>query len=146
MDKEIDYEKFIHVRNSIIEGRGIFVSVDVPKDSLIMKIEGEVIDGNECEYREEKDNNVYIFWNGDNFIDTSNSPKIKYINHDCTPNCIVDDRDEFSLNLIAACDIKAGEELTIDYGYDEIYDICSCNECINKPGQTIYPKRLASNL
>jgi hypothetical protein len=34
--------------------------------------------------------------------------------------------------LFASEDIQAGEELTIDYGYDEIYSYCSCNDCDNK--------------
>jgi hypothetical protein len=94
-----------------------------------MIISGEVISGDECERREEEENNVYIFWNGDNYIDTSNTDKIKYINHKCDFNCDVIERDEESLYLTAYRDIKKGEELTIDYGYDEIYEYCNCTLC-----------------
>ena len=31
--------------------------------------------------------------------------------------------------LCANRDIQPGEELTIDYGYDEIYEQCSCVVC-----------------
>ncbi len=124
-----DYEKFIHVKESPIHGKGIFTSVDIPEGSHIMVIQGDVISGNECERREEEENNVYIFWNGDTYIDTVNTEKIKYINHLCDCNCDVIDRDENSLWLIAYRDIKAGEELTIDYGYDEIYEWCKCALC-----------------
>ncbi len=124
-----DYGNRIIVRDSNIHGMGIFTTSDIPKNSLIMIISGEVISGDECERREEEENNVYIFWNGDNYIDTSNTDKIKYINHKCDFNCDVIERDEESLYLTAYRDIKKGEELTIDYGYDEIYEYCNCTLC-----------------
>lgn len=124
-----DYGNRIIVRDSNIHGMGIFTTSDIPKNSLIMIISGEVISGDECERREEEENNVYIFWNGDNYIDTSKTDKIKYINHKCDFNCDVIERDEESLYLTAYRDIKKGEELTIDYGYDEIYEYCNCTLC-----------------
>ena len=119
----------IIVKDSNIHGMGIFTNSDIPKNSLIMVISGEVISGDECERREEEEDNVYIFWNGDYYIDTSNTNKIKYINLKCDFNCDVIDRDNDTLSLIAYRNIKAGEELTIDYGYDEIYEYCNCALC-----------------
>lgn len=121
------YLNLLEVRDSVLHGKGLFTSVDIPQDSIICVIEGEVIDENECIRREEEEGNVYIFWNGDNYIDTSNNPLLKNINHNCEPNCYVEDRNEHSLFLIAERDIKSGEELTIDYAYDEIYENCKCN-------------------
>lgn len=124
------FEKFLYVENSNIHGTGLFTSVNIPEGSKIILIEGEVIDGFECERREEEDNNVYIFWKDDDcYIDTSMTDKIKYINHDCDFNCDIEENDEESLVLIAFRDIKAGEELTIDYGYEEIYEYCNCEIC-----------------
>ena len=124
-----DLEQFVFVKNSSLHGKGIFTSVDIPKDKITMPIIGEVISGDECELREEEENNVYIFWNGDTYIDTAMTEKIKYINHNCNFNCDVIERDENSLSLIAYRNIKAGEELTIDYGYEEIYENCKCGKC-----------------
>ena len=125
-----DLEQFVYVKDSLIHGTGIFTSIDILAGSKIIIIKGEAIDGNECERREEEYNNVYIFWNGDDcYIDTAMTKKIKYINHNCNFNCDVEDNDEQSLLLIAYKDIKAGEELTIDYGYDEIYEYCKCAKC-----------------
>ena len=93
-----------------------------------MLIEGEVISEEEC-IRREEDGNVYIFWNEDSYIDTFNTKKIKYINHKCDFNCEVLEADNNGLMLAASRDIKAGEELTIDYGYDEIYEACRCSLC-----------------
>lgn len=125
----VSFEKFLLIKESSIHGRGIFTSVDIPADSLICKIEGEVIDEAECIRREEEENNVYIFWNDDSYIDTANTTLIRHLNHYCSPNCYVDDCDESSLVLVADRDIQAGEELTIDYDYEEIYQYCNCEIC-----------------
>lgn len=126
-------ENYILVKTSHIHGNGIFTSIHIPANTRIIKISGEVISGDECERREEEENNVYIFWNGDDcYIDTVLTDKIKYINHRCDYNCDVADGENNSLYLISTRDILPGEELTIDYGYDEIYNYCSCAGCDNK--------------
>ena len=125
------YEKFVVVKDSEIHGKGIFTSAKVIKGKKIIDINGDVIDGDECERREEEEDNVYIFWNGDDcYIDTSMTENIKYINHSCDFNCDVVENDTGGLMLIAYRTIEAGEELTIDYGYDDIYENCECNYCI----------------
>ena len=123
------FENFLVVKESSIHGRGIFTTTNIPADSVICKIEGEVIDETECVRREEEENNVYIFWNGDNYIDAADTALIKHLNHYCTPNCYVDDYDDSTLVLYAERDIMAGEELTIDYDYEEIYEYCNCEIC-----------------
>jgi SET domain-containing protein len=121
-------EQDLFVNNSEIQGFGLFTSVKIPAGEKIMIIRGEVISGEECERREEY-GNVYIFWNGDSYIDTSMTTRIRYINHNCNFNCDIIDRDAESLFLVAARNIEAGEELTIDYGYEEIYELCGCEAC-----------------
>lgn len=124
------FEKDLFVKESGIHGLGIFTSVEIKTDEEIMVIKGDVISEEECVRREEDEGNVYIFWNGDSYIDVSNTEKIKFINHSCSYNCYVDDRDDESLWLVASREIKADEELVIDYGYDEIYESCSCDVCL----------------
>ncbi len=123
------WDSSVEVQYSPIHGLGIFATTEIPKDQLITIIEGEVISGDECERREEVEKNVYIFWNGENYIDVSATTKIKNINHDCNPNSYVDGRDERSLNLISCKTILQGEEITMDYGYDDIYEVCNCDTC-----------------
>jgi len=123
-------EKDLFVKESGIHGLGTFTSVIIKAEEEILVIKGDVINEVECVRREEDEANVYIFWNGDNYIDVSNTEKIKYINHSCSFNCEVQDRDDESLWLVASKDIKAGEELVIDYGYDEIYESCTCDVCL----------------
>ncbi len=125
-----DFEDSVVVKPSDIHGLGIFTEVDIPEGQLIMVISGEVISEDECVRRENEEDNVYIFWNGDSYIDTVNEEKIKYINHNCDFNCdVIDGDNDYVLWLIAYRDIEAGEELTIDYGYDEIYEYCNCELC-----------------
>jgi SET domain-containing protein len=121
-------EQNIFVKESNIHGAGLFTSVNIPDGSTIMVIKGEAISEEECINREDK-GNVYIFWNEHNYIDTSMTDKIKYINHNCDYNCDVIDGGEDYLLLVSARDIFPGEELTIDYGYEEIYNFCNCNLC-----------------
>ncbi len=119
---------YIVVRESPISGKGIFTTKPCKRDEVLMIIAGEVIDGNECERRENEENNVYIFWNSENsFIDTAMTEKIRYINHSCSPSASVQERDDVSLFLVAARDLDTGEEITIDYDYEDIYEICKAH-------------------
>lgn len=121
-------EKYLAVKDSGIHGKGLFSTIEISAGDNILAIKGEVISEEEC-IKRESDGNVYIFWNEDSYIDTSMTTDIKYINHNCDFNCDVIDNDESGLILIAYRDIKAGEELTIDYGYEEIYEHCQCKSC-----------------
>ena len=123
-----NFEKYIVVKPSPIHGMGIFTNIEIPEGSEILIISGEVISEEECIKREEQ-GNVYIFWNEESYIDTTNTEKIKYINHNCDFNCDVLDGQDNTLRLVAYRNISAGEELTIDYGYEEIYKECHCSIC-----------------
>ncbi|MDZ7763863.1 MAG: SET domain-containing protein [Melioribacteraceae bacterium] len=127
-----DFEEFVVVKDSKIHGKGIFATGFIPQGELVMVVSGDVIDEDECVRRENEEDNVYIFWNGDTYIDTNHYGKIRYINHDCDPNSEVMDRDEETLNLVAIKDIHPGDEIVIDYGYEEIYEDCTCKTCMQK--------------
>ncbi len=125
------FERYIDVQESQLHGKGLFAKIDIPEEEVLTIIKGEFIDGFECVRREEE-NNTYIFWHcDDNYIDVKNE-SMRYLNHDCNPNCYVDERDETTLNLISGKEIKAGEEITIDYDYEEIYLSCNCFTCQTK--------------
>lgn len=130
--KIIDKSDLIEVRNSGIHGYGLFAAEDINIGELLIVIKGEVIGKDEALRRETEENNVYIFYNGSSYIDTVNTAKIKYINHSCEPNCEVKSRSRSSLKLMSIKRILKGDEITIDYGFDEIYDECNCLVCSEK--------------
>ncbi|PIO48961.1 MAG: hypothetical protein CMR00_02485 [[Chlorobium] sp. 445] len=116
---------YIAVQPSPIQGYGIFTLKACQQGEIIMVIDGEVIDADECMRREAEEDNVYIFYLDEHrYLDTAQSGKIRYINHSCEPNALVVERDANSLYLVAARHIQAGEELTIDYDFEDIYDLC----------------------
>jgi len=120
------------VKDSSVHGMGLFSNVDHKEGQIITKISGELINGDEC-VRREDEGNVYIFYKDeDEYIDAANHSQLRYLNHSCNYNCDIDEDENGNLILFAAQAIKSGEELTIDYGYDDIYDYCSCNNCENK--------------
>lgn len=123
---------FLFVKDSDLHGKGLFSQNNFSTGEIITKISGEIINADECVKRE-SEGNVYIFWKSDDeYIDVSQVSCIKFINHSCDFNCDIEEDESGNLVLIASKDIKSGEELTIDYGYDEIYQNCSCKACFNK--------------
>lgn len=122
-------DAYLIAKKSAIEGMGLFTTVPIKEGAVFFEITGEIISEEECIRREEEEANVYIFWNEDHYIDTAMTEKIKYINHNCDYCCEVVNDEADKLYLKAARDIAAGEELTIDYGYEEIYEVCSCPTC-----------------
>ncbi len=133
-DMSIDYKAIddgtLFIKPSEIHGTGLYTAVEIKAGELVTIITGEVIDADECIRREDEEDNVYIFYNGEDcYIDAAGNEKIKHLNHHCDYNCEVEDGDESHLLLIAAKNISAGEELTIDYGYEEIYENCNCSKC-----------------
>lgn len=127
------YKNLFKVERSKVHGKGLFSNTHFNKGDIITFIHGELIDSFECERRENEENNVYIFYKNDNeYVDVSGNPYLKYLNHSCNYNCDVDEDENGNLILFAAASIEPGEELTIDYGYDEIYEYCACLSCENK--------------
>lgn len=122
----------ITVKDSLLHGKGIFSTKNILEGQIITQIKGEMISAEECIKREEE-GNVYIFWKEDDlYIDVSNHSIIRFINHSCDYNCDVDEDESGNLILLAIRDITEGEELTIDYGYEEIYENCTCTLCASK--------------
>jgi len=120
------------VKDSSVHGMGLFSTIEHKEGQTITIIRGELIDADEC-VRREDEGNVYIFYKEeDEYIDASNHSQLRYLNHSCNYNCDIDEDENGNLILFAVADIQSGEELTIDYGYDEIYEYCSCVDCENK--------------
>lgn len=122
-------------RPSTIHGLGGFAKTSISKDMRIIEYLGERIDKAESARRCEADN-VYIFsLNEQQDIDGNViwNPA-RFLNHSCSPNCEAQ-LDDDRIWVIASRDIRAGEELTFNYGFDlenyrEYPCQCGSPECI----------------
>lgn len=131
---EIETELVIY-RTSGIHGTGGFARVNIPAETNIVEYVGEIISKDESARRCESDN-VYIFdLDEEHDLDGSAESNLaRFINHSCAPNCEAQ-WDEEHIWIVAIRDIKAGEELTFNYGYDlENYKDhpcrCGANGCV----------------
>ncbi len=134
------------VHKSIIHGHGIIATKKIKKGTKVIEYIGEKITRSEGNRRSEKrikkylnsnkTGSVYIFELNKKF-DIDGSPsynKARYINHSCKPNCEVEIiKDQIWITAIK--NIKKGEELSYDYGYefdknDYKDHICKCGSKI----------------
>jgi uncharacterized protein len=127
----------VHVvcKPSSIHGLGGFARTDLSRGTLVIEYVGQVITKQESIDRCRL-GNEYIFRLDDESDLDGNVPwnAARFLNHSCTPNCeaeLIDGR----IWIVALRDIKDGEEITFDYGYDlEDYrkHPCRCGspECV----------------
>ncbi|MFC7336788.1 SET domain-containing protein [Haloferula chungangensis] len=128
---------YCEVRGSEIHGRGVYATQDIPAETKIIEYIGELIDKDESEKRAwaqhakaeaSGDAAVYIFnlnkrWDIDGNVPWNTA---RLINHSCEPNCEawIEGKKIFIHSLR---DIKKGEELSFDYGFDiECYEEHPC--------------------
>jgi SET domain-containing protein len=116
-------------RPSAIHGVGGFARVDIASGTRVIEYVGEKITKQESLVRCEQ-NNEYIFaLSEQEDLDGNVSwNPARFLNHSCEPNCEAC-LEEGQIWVIAIRDIRAGEELTFNYGYDlEDYreHICGC--------------------
>jgi uncharacterized protein len=117
------------VRASRIHGMGVFARVDVSAETRILEYVGERISKEES-LRRRQDGNFFVFIVTDEFdIDgVVDWNPARFINHSCSPNCEARMEEE-RIWIYALRDIRAGEELGFNYGYDlQDYEDhpCSC--------------------
>lgn len=118
-----------HIRNSPIHGRGLYASQDIPKDTWILQYLGEKIDKDESERRanallEQSKHTggarVYMFilddkWDIDGDVEYNDA---RLMNHSCDPNVEAQIWKGKEIWFTALRDIKKGEELFFNYGFD----------------------------
>jgi len=103
---------------SPIHGLGGFAKADIGQGTRIIEYLGERISKSESVRRCEQ-NNEYVFTlNAEQDLDGNVvwNPA-RFLNHSCTPNCEAELEDEH-IWIMATRDIRAGEEITFNYGYD----------------------------
>lgn len=108
----------VYVGPSRIAGQGLFAAQPIAADSRILPYIGEKITAPERARRLAAGNTYIFHLNYRYALDGSTLDNTaRYINHSCAPNCRVA-RDGDTLWIVAQQDIRAGEELSFNYGYD----------------------------
>ena len=103
---------------SVIHGTGGFAKMDIAAGTRVIEYIGEKIAKAESLRRCESANE-YIFSFGDKADLDGNVPwnPARFLNHSCDPNCEAEP-DDGRLWIVARRGIRAGEEITFNYGYD----------------------------
>ena len=128
------------IKKSRVHGTGIFATEDIKADTKIIEYIGEKVTRSEGDRRSEirikkylnskTTGSVYIFELNSRYdIDGSfGYNKARYINHSCDPNCEVDIvRGRIWISSIK--NIKKGQELNYDYGYEFDKDDFTDHKC-----------------
>tara|TARA_B100001057_G_C22545978_1_gene831543 strand:- start:10 stop:501 length:492 start_codon:yes stop_codon:yes gene_type:complete len=128
------------VKKSKVHGYGVFATQNIKKNKKIIEYIGEKITKKEGDkrssirikkyLRSKVTGSVYIFELNKKY-DIDGSPtynKARYINHSCNPNCEVDIiNDQIWISSIK--NVKKGDELSYDYGYEFDKDDFKDHEC-----------------
>ena len=106
------------VLDSPVHGLGAFAMRPLEAGERIVEYTGERITKTESQIRCAAGNH-FIFSFDDEWDLDGDQPDnpARFVNHSCEPNCEAIQRDD-RIWLIALRDIRAGEELSFDYGYD----------------------------
>lgn len=111
---------WISFRRSRIHGMGGFARKDIPAGTPLIEYLGRKVTKAESLRLCEEDN-PYIFCLDDEH-DLDGGVEwnpARFINHSCAPNCETElDEEAGRVWVLALRDIRAGEELTFNYGYE----------------------------
>jgi SET domain-containing protein len=127
--------ELVSIRPSSIQGLGGFARTDFPAGTRILEYVGDKISKEES-LRRCQGNNEYIFALDEQYDLDGNIPanSARFLNHSCAPNCEAE-FDGRRIWIVARRDIRAGEELTFNYGFD-LVDYhehpcrCGASECV----------------
>lgn len=114
------------VRRSPIHGNGVYAATDIPAHTVLIQYKGRLITHAEADrlYDDGADTgHTFLFTLNDKYIVDANvnGNSARWINHSCAPNCRayieeVDGAKKDKVIIESKRTIKAGEELTYNYG------------------------------
>jgi hypothetical protein len=121
----------LRVGRSKIHGRGVYADQDIPPNRKVIEYKGEKISAKEARKRR---HTRYLFllnhgWMIDGAVNGSGA---ELVNHSCAPNLVT---RIFKGHIIymSLGRIRKGEELTVDYNYDDTDEtmrcICGASSC-----------------
>ena len=110
--------QFVRIKYSKIHGNGGFAKKDIKKGTKLIEYIGKKITKEEAETISDK-NGVFLFevnkkWDIDGNIPENSA---RFINLSCDPNCNFEIKNN-KIWIKAKRDIKKGEELSYNYGFD----------------------------
>ncbi|MCI1709099.1 MAG: SET domain-containing protein-lysine N-methyltransferase [Chiayiivirga sp.] len=115
-------------RRSPIHGNGVFATVDLPAGTTLVEYRGRRLahaEADEIYGDTVESGHTFLFTLNDDYVIDANvdGNVARWINHSCAPNCqpvLVEnegaDRRRDKVEIESLRDIRAGEELTYDYG------------------------------
>jgi uncharacterized protein len=118
---------FLTVKNSSIQGLGLFTTYELPANQIIFKITGTKV---YHEYRPELSacNPNWLGTGYQEWLVIEEGDIAVYINHSCHPNVIVNEQ----LQVVTIRPINRNEELLLDYSTTELDPYwnmkCSCGD------------------
>lgn len=129
--------ELITFRRSRIHGTGGFARKDIPAGTRLIQYVGEKITKAESLRRCEAENPYIFTLDDEHDLDGSvERNPARFLNHSCTPNCETElDEEAAEVWILTLRDIRAGEELSFNYGYDlseyrEHPCQCGAPECV----------------
>lgn len=125
-----DYACFrLRLARSKIHRWGVYAAEFIPVGKKVIEYTGERISRRETKRRADLSELTYLFtldayWTLDGSVGGSGA---EYINHSCDPNLVARILKNHILYM-SRRDIRAGEELTVDYHFDKKVEkvICHC--------------------
>lgn len=123
---------FIVRESKMLPGvKGAFATRDIPKGTQIVQYKGKLISkklSEEISSKHREKGQLWIFsLNKTQDIDGSRQGnESRFVNHSCSPNCEAINYNDEEIWVETIHDIKAGEELTYNYGFDEPDEAFPC--------------------
>jgi len=121
----------LRIGPSKIHRWGVYAGENIPAGRKVIEYTGEKIDKTEADRRE---GSLYLFildehWLIDGGVGGSGA---EFINHSCAPNLVTRIMKKHILYM-SRRSIRKGEELTVDYNYDDtdetIHCVCGAPNC-----------------
>lgn len=114
-----------------VSGKGLFATEPIPKGACIIEYTGKIVKKAD----QENSPGRYLFWTAKDKMINGNVPSnlARYINHSCKPNSEADGPDGH-VYILSLRNIKAGEEITYNYGKEYFNEYikpkgCRCVKC-----------------